>query len=265
MHHRIWGKARRSLLDFDSSIHIAVFLLSNLCVSYWKVDSLQVLYSCHHHYCHLDWCSLPTKQRRQHIVKKGQCQLSTVTGRYLPIYRIWWNSPRQCLWKFQHDTSLQYSIYMSLRWGIEVALHHHSPLGWVQGAAVWRLCLGGGASWVAGGVGYGSCLERRSRSRKRTSAFAWSTLLKPSVHCGFGATLCWRGQMNQCNVSRTRVITAKKKQVEIKKLCVKKEPKFMGISNFIIRRTNDGIKITTQPVVFFCHLWWKSLKFKVQI
>lgn len=51
----------------------------------------------------------------------------------------------------------------------KVALPHRSSSGWVQGAAVWR---GGGASWVAVGAGYGSCLERRSRSRKRTSEFA---------------------------------------------------------------------------------------------
>ena len=40
----------------------------------------------------------------------------------------------------------------------KVALHHRFPGGWVRGAVVWRLWLGGGAFWAAGRAGYGSCL-----------------------------------------------------------------------------------------------------------
>lgn len=43
------------------------------CVSYWGEDSLRALCSCHHRYCRLDWCSLPTKTTTDNILWNGDC------------------------------------------------------------------------------------------------------------------------------------------------------------------------------------------------
>lgn len=184
----VWVQARWSLTSLSSFLFVnSVYPAPTF--PYWWLDPLQVLHSCHRRESCLDQYN-PVKQQVC-CVSRMLLQWKSFTCNFSLLFFPRHNN---IYWNLQHRSA---ESHFYEKWGRGSKLIHLVSLRVVGlrrqlfGRLPWALGFIRGTMWWAMVVVW----KRGSRSRKRTSAFAWSRVLKLRNVCM--AQLCllrrWNG------------------------------------------------------------------------